>query len=117
MWGKGELKQTLIRRVATLKGFPLIELEHLIWNIPYAPGFERLVYILKTLGYQIGLVSGVFTRVIEHFKQRLNIDYGYANTPEVKNGKLTGRKSGDILDGQQKRCYFAENCSQRKYSS
>jgi len=102
MRGKVEFKQALRKRVALLKGLPLSELEHLILNIPYTPGVERLVYILKTLGYQIGLVSGGFTRVIEHIKQRFNLDYGYANTLEVKNGKLTGRISGDILDGHQK---------------
>ena len=46
--------------------------------------------------------EGGVTRVIEHIKQRFNLDYGYANTQEVKNGKLTGRISGDILDGHQK---------------
>ena len=102
MRGKVEFKQALRQRVALLKGLPLSELEHLILNIPYTPVVERLVYILKTLGYQIGLVSGGFTRVIEHIKQRFNLDYGYANTLEVKNGKLTGRISGDILDGHQK---------------
>ena len=102
MRGKVEFKQAMRQRVALLKGLPLSELEHLILNIPYTPGVERLVYILKTLGYQIGLVSGGFTRVIEHIKQRFNLDYGYANTLEVKNGKLTGRISGDILDGHQK---------------
>ena len=73
MRGKVEFKQALRQRVALLKGLPLSELEHLILNIPYTPGFERLVYILKTLGYQIGLVSGGFTRVIEHIKQRFNL--------------------------------------------
>jgi len=54
-------------------------------NIPYTPGVERLVYILKTLGYKIGIVSGGFTRVIDHIKQRFDLDYGFANTLEVKN--------------------------------
>jgi len=71
-------------------------------NIPYTPGVERLVYILKTLGYKIGIVSGGFTRVIDHIKQRFDLDYGFANTLEVKNGELTGGILGDILDGHQK---------------
>ena len=102
MQGKIEFKQALRQRVALLKGLPLIDLDHLISNIPYTPGVERLVYILKTLGYKIGLVSGGFTRVIEHIKKRFDLNYGYANALEVKNGKLTGRLSGDILDGHQK---------------
>jgi phosphoserine phosphatase len=100
----GELKfdEALRMRVALLKGVRLSDLERLILNIPYTPGVERLVFILKTLGYKIGIVSGGFTRVIDHIKQRFNLDYGFANTLEVKNGELTGRILGDILDGHQK---------------
>ena len=57
---------------------------------------------MKTLGYKIGIVSGGFTRVIDHIKHRFNLDYGFANTLEVKKGELTGRILGDILDGHQK---------------
>ena len=71
-------------------------------NFSYTPGVERLVYILKTLGYKIGIVSGGFTRVIDHIKQHFDLDYRLANTLEVKNGELTAGILGDILDGHQK---------------
>ena len=71
-------------------------------NTPYTPGVERLVYILKTLGYKIRIVSGGFTRVIHHIKQRFDLYYGFANTLEVKKGELTGGILGEILDGHQK---------------
>ena len=102
MRGKVKFKQALRRLVALLKRLPLSDLQHLIFNISYTSGVECLVYILKILGYQIGLVSGRVTRVIEHIKQCFNLDYDFADTLEVKNGKLTGRISGDILDGHQK---------------
>ena len=70
--------------MALLKGVRLSDLERLILNIPYTPGVERLVYILKTLGYKIGIVSGGFTRVIDHIKRRFDLDYGFANTGSEK---------------------------------
>ncbi|HBL56365.1 MAG TPA: phosphoserine phosphatase SerB, partial [Deltaproteobacteria bacterium] len=102
MDGKIQFNEALQQRVALLKGVRLSDLERLILNIPYTPGVDRLVYILKTLGYKIGIVSGGFTRVIDHIKQRFDLDYGFANTLEVKNGELTGCILGDILDGHQK---------------
>jgi phosphoserine phosphatase len=79
-------------------------------NIPYTPGVERLVYILKTLGNKIGIVSGGFTRVIDHIKQRFDLDYGFANTLEVKNRELTGGILGDPR-WPSKRSYPPGSCS------
>ena len=86
-------------------------------NISYTPGVERMVYILKTLGYQIGIVNDRFTRIIDHIKQRFDVDYTFANTLEVRNGEFTGLILREILDGHQKMCYPLGSCSQRKYSS
>jgi phosphoserine phosphatase len=58
-----------------------------------------------------------FTRIIDHIKQRFDVDYAFANTLEVRNGKFTRRILGEILDGQQKMCYPSGSCSKRKYSS
>ena len=102
MNGEIQFDEALRQRVLLLKGVRLSDLERLILNIPYRPGVERLVFILKTLGYKIGIVSGGFTRVIDHIKQRFNLDYGFANTLEIKNGELSGHILGDILDGHQK---------------
>ncbi len=100
--------EALRQRVSLLKGVRLSDLERLILNISYTPGVERLVYILKTLGYKIGIVSDGFTRVIDHIKQCFDLDYGLANTLEVKNGELTAGILGDILDGHQKGLIFRE---------
>lgn len=102
MNGEIDFQESLRQRVALLKGVRMSDLERIILNIPYTPGVERLVYILKTMGYQIGIVSGGFTHVIDHIKKRFDLDYGFANTLEVKNGELTGILLGDILDGHQK---------------
>ena len=54
------------------------------------------------LGYKIGIVSGGFSIVIDHIRSRFDLDYGLANTLEIKDGFLTGRILGDIIDGPMK---------------
>ena len=99
MDGEINFKETLWQVVALLEGVRLCDLEGMILNISYTPGVKRLVYILKTLGYQIGIVSDGFTRIIDHIKQSFDVDYAFAKTLEVKNGELTGRILGEFLDG------------------
>ena len=90
MDGEINFKEALRQVVALLEGVRFSDLERLILNISYTTGVERLVYIVKTLGYQIRIVSDGFTRIIDHIKQRFDVDYRFANTLEVKNGELTG---------------------------
>ena len=63
-----QFDEFLRQRVVLLNFVRLSDLERLILNIPYTPGVERIIFILKTLGYKIGIVSGGFTRVIDHIK-------------------------------------------------
>jgi phosphoserine phosphatase len=48
------------------------------------------------------LVSGGFTFYTDRLKERLGLDFAFANTLEIKGGKLTGRVLGDIVDAQGK---------------
>ena len=65
-------------------------------------GVDRLMRILKKVGFKIAILSGGFTYFGNYLKQKYNIDYVYANELEVENGKLTGRHVGDIVDGKRK---------------
>ena len=102
MNGEIDFREALLQRVETLKGVRLSDLQRLILNIPYTPGVGRLIRILKMLGYKIGIVSGGFSIVIDHIRSRFDLDYGLANTLEIKDGFLTGRILGDIIDGPMK---------------
>ena len=102
MNGEIDFREALLQRVETLKGVRLSDLQRLILNIPYTHGVERLIRILKMLGYKIGIVSGGFSIVIDHIRSRFDLDYGLANTLEIKDGFLTGRILGDIIDGPMK---------------
>jgi phosphoserine phosphatase len=58
--------------------------------------------VLKRLGYKIAVISGGFTYFTNHLKAELDLDYAYANELEVREGRLTGRLLGPIVDARRK---------------
>ncbi|MGG4773867.1 phosphoserine phosphatase SerB [Alcaligenaceae bacterium 429] len=108
---RGEIKdfsESLIRRVALLEGVPESALQQVYeQRLNLNAGAERLVGEAKKHGVRTLLVSGGFTFFTEKLKARLGIDEAYANTLEVRDGKLTGRVLGDILDAQAKADHVA----------
>ncbi len=102
MEGTLDFQQALRERVRLLKGLPVEELHRLAQRLPYTPGVQRLVHILKTLGYQVALISGGFDLIIQHIVDQFQLDYGFANQLEVQDGRLTGEVQGAIVDGARK---------------
>jgi phosphoserine phosphatase len=102
MRGEYDFKESLKRRLALLKGLDAGVLEDVAATLPLTEGAERLITNLKRLGFKIAIISGGFTYFGERLKQRLGIDYVFANRLEVKEGRLTGRVTGAIVDGARK---------------
>jgi phosphoserine phosphatase len=102
MRGEIDFKESLRRRVLTLKGLPESVLSEVAAEIPLTEGAERLIAVLKGLGYKIAILSGGFTYFGKRLKKLLGVDYVYANELEIENGILTGRIKGDIVDGAKK---------------
>lgn len=90
------------QRCALLKGLDVSVMQEIAENLPITEGVDRLMRILKKVGFKIAILSGGFTYFGNYLKQKYNIDYVYANELEVENGKLTGRHVGDIVDGKRK---------------
>jgi phosphoserine phosphatase len=102
MRGEIDFKQSFERRVALLKGLPETRVRELLHSIPLADGAEPLISTLKSLGYKTAVLSGGFTFFGEHLQKLLGLDYVFANQLEIENGLVTGRVSGEIVDGQKK---------------
>lgn len=110
MQGQLDFKEALRERVALLKGLKFSEAQKLLTNIPMSPGAERMVRILKKLGYRIGLVSGGFDFFVEHLKNKFNLDFAFANQLEVQDGVLTGKTIGTIVDAERKAQLLKDMC-------
>jgi len=100
--GDIDFEEALIQRVALLKGLKVEELERIRNKMKLSAGAEDLVETLKGLGYKLGLVSGGFDYFANFLKERLGLDFSFANQLEIKNGALTGKVLGKIVDNTYK---------------
>lgn len=102
MRGEIDFCTSFRERCALLKGLDVRVMEEIAQNLPMTEGADRLMRVLKKVGFKIAILSGGFTYFGEHLRRRYGIDYVYANELEVVDGKLTGRYVGDIVDGKRK---------------
>ncbi len=103
MRGEIDFCESFKRRVALLKGLDVSVMREIAENLPITEGADRLMYVLKSYGYKIAILSGGFTFFGEYLQKRWGVDYVYANELEIGlDGRLTGRHAGEIVDGRRK---------------
>ncbi len=97
-----DFRASLNQRVALLRGLSLAQVNRVVSELRLTPGAEDLVRVLKSLGYQMGIISGGFEQAANHFRDKLGLDFAYANRLEIEDGKLTGRVLAPIVDANRK---------------
>lgn len=103
MRGEIDYAESLRRRVRLLAGTPETALERVYSErVKLTPGTERLLAALRRHGIRTLLVSGGFTFFTERLQARLRLDASAANTPEIRDGVLTGEMLGPIVDAAGK---------------
>jgi phosphoserine phosphatase len=102
MRGEIDFTESFKRRVGLLKGLDASVMQEIAESLPITEGVERLMRVLKTVGFKIAILSGGFTYFGNYLKQKYGIDYVYANELEIRDGKLTGNYVGDVVDGKRK---------------
>jgi phosphoserine phosphatase len=108
MRGELDFQESFRRRVRMLKGLPESALARVVESIPLAEGAERLVGMLRKLGYRTAILSGGFTFFGRVLQERLGIDHLHANTLVVKDGVVTGEVQPPIVDGARKAALLQE---------
>jgi phosphoserine phosphatase len=102
MRGDIDFEESLTQRVALLKGLRVEELEKIRNDMKLSEGAKDLVDTLKRLGFKLGLVSGGFDYFSDFLREKLGLDFSYANHLEIKSGVLTGKVLGTIVDNTYK---------------
>ena len=102
MAGELNFEESLRERVKLLKGCEFGKLESLANKLPLTDGAEHMLGVLRTLGFKTGVISGGFQFAVQTLKEKLGLDYAYANTLEVKDGLLTGKVIDPIVSPQRK---------------
>lgn len=102
MRGEIDFKESFRRRVALLAGLDEKVLAQVAARINLTEGAEKLISTLRSLGYKTAILSGGFTYFAKRLQATLGIDYVYANELDIEEGKVTGRVTGNIVDGERK---------------
>ncbi|HOM64056.1 MAG TPA: phosphoserine phosphatase SerB [Dysgonamonadaceae bacterium] len=102
MRGEIDFQESFRQRVKLLKGLDVSVMREIAENLPITEGLDRLMTILKKVGFKTAILSGGFTYFGNYLKEKYGFDYMYANELEIENDKLTGNYIGDIVDGKRK---------------
>ena len=103
MRGELDFESSLRDRVSFLEGLPISVFDKVFNSIHLSPNVQEFISILQKNGILVGLVSGGFTPIVERLAKSLGIAYFSANQLEVKDGLLTGKLVGQIINPQVKK--------------
>ena len=111
MSGELDFKQALSARVELLAGLDESVIDQVRQKVTLTKGAQQLITELHNLGHKVGVVSGGFIDVIEPILKDLEIDFYRANKLDIRDGKLTGKVVGKVIDGSEKLAVLREFAS------
>ena len=98
MAGELDFAQSLIQRVATLRGLPESVFSEVQNRITVTTGAKEAIAAIQAAGGKVGAVSGGFNQLLTPLARELKLDFARANQLEVVDGFLTGKVIGQIID-------------------
>jgi phosphoserine phosphatase len=111
MRGEIDFEESFRTRVSYLRGLKTADLETFAKTIKLTPGGEELIGALKEMGFKIALISGGFSYFTDLLRKRLGFDYAFGNELEIRNGRLTGKIKGRVIDARRKAEIMDEICT------
>lgn len=108
MRGELQFKDSFRARARLLQGLPETTLREVAQAVSLNEGAHRLLRSLRHFGFKTAIISGGFQYVGDRLREELGIDYVYANTLQVKDGLMTGKVVGEIVDARRKAQLLAD---------
>ncbi|WP_341270512.1 phosphoserine phosphatase [Morganella morganii] len=102
MQGELDFSESLKARVGLLARADAAILQQVLDTLPLMPGLTSLVRKLQAMDWHVAIASGGFTFYANHLKDSLRLIAVYANQLEIKDGKLTGKVKGPVVDAKYK---------------
>jgi len=102
MRGELDFTESLIARVGMLTGISVESIGAVHDCLPLTGGAKDLLKKARTNGCHTALVSGGFTLFAGPVAEKVGFDTLSANTLEVIDDKLTGKVTGNVVDGMSK---------------
>ncbi|MEM1435904.1 MAG: phosphoserine phosphatase SerB [Pseudomonadota bacterium] len=108
MRGELDFKASFRARAALLAGLPERALAEVARTVELNEGADRLLRALQRFGYRTAVLSGGFQYVGDVLRERLGLDYVFANRLVIENGVMTGAVDGEIVDAERKASLLRE---------
>ena len=102
MRGELDFTESLYARVSMLEGVAIDSIAEVHDCLPLTLGARELLSKAKVNGCHTALVSGGFTLFAGPIAKDLGFDTLSANVFEIVDGKLTGKVTGEVVDGLSK---------------
>lgn len=102
MRGEIDFAESLVERVATLRGLPSELFAEVVARIEFSPGARVLISAAKRAGCLVCVVSGGFIEVVQSLAETAGVDLAVANRLGTADGLLTGRTVGEVIDKEAK---------------
>lgn len=97
MEGKIDFFESLIKRVALLKGLEQAKVEKICRELPLMNGSKETITELKKAGYKTVCFSGGFKSATIPAREYLGLDADFSNILHFKDGKMTGLVGGEMM--------------------
>lgn len=102
MNGHMSFDESLKTRVSFLKGLHRSKMEGILARLELNPGVEKLIREVQKQGYKTAIISGGFKYFADSFRERLKMDYSFANDLEWDGDELTGKVLGPVVNAEEK---------------
>ena len=97
MEGKIDFFESLIKRVALLKGLEQAKVEKICRELPLMNGAKETITELKNAGYKTVCFSGGFKSATIPAREYLGLDADFSNILHFKDGKMRGLVGGEMM--------------------
>lgn len=112
MRGDRDFAASLRARVLALAGLTSEQVLATAAALRLHPGAEEGCAAARARGWRVGIASGGFVPLARPVADRVGAEWVAANVLEEREGVLTGRVAGRIVDGAEK-ALFLRQCAQR----
>ncbi len=102
MAGELDFFDSLVERVALLKGLEVDKVNSICQNLPLINGAKEAIESLKSQGFRVVCFSGGFRNATEPICASLGIDADFSNYLHEKDGVLTGLVGGEMMFSDSK---------------
>lgn len=98
MYGKTGFLGNYLQRLSVLEGIPVSRISETISKVPLVENAGKLISTMHSYGIRTAIITGAYSRLAKHVGGCLGIKNIFATELEERDGILTGKPIGPVID-------------------